>query len=202
MSPAGSRSGRVPALAALLAVLLSGCAGENAATDGTSGPLLKTIAGTGRTVLLGPADRFPAPSIRGESLDGRPLALSTFRGKVVVVNVWASWCPPCRAESPTLVKVATGTAPKGVVFVGLNVKDARDAARRFEQVHGVPYPSLFDQQGVILTRLRRLVPQQPPSTLLIDRSGRIAGIFRGAVTEAELSGPVLALAAESAGAER
>lgn len=178
--------------------LLTGCAGTQAAETGTSGPPLKTLPQTDGNHLLRVVDRIPAPTFRGETLDGEPLDVASMRGQVVVVNFWASWCPPCRAESAGLVKVAKDNAADGVRFVGVNIKDERSAARRFEEVHGVPYPSLFDQPGVLLTRFRRLVPQVPPSTLLIDRQGRIAGLFRGAVTESQLSAPVQVLAGEKA----
>jgi thiol-disulfide isomerase/thioredoxin len=178
--------------------LATGCAGTKAVGDGSDGPQLKTLGQSDANHLLDVADRVPAPTIRGETLDGSSLDLSAYRGKVVVLNFWASWCPPCRAESPTLVKVARDTAPLGVSFVGVNFKDERSAARRFDEVHDVPYPSLFDQPGVILTRLRRFVPQVPPSTLLLDRSGRIAALFSGGVTESDLAAPVRALAAETA----
>ncbi len=192
------RPARLLALCALTSALLTGCAGTNAVNSTSSGPLLRTLPGGDANHLLRVADRMPAPSIRGTSLDGQALDLAALRGKVVVVNFWASWCPPCRAESANLVKVANDMAPRGVAFVGVNFKDDRSAARRFEKVHAVPYPSIFDQPGVLLTRLHRLVPQQPPSTLLIDRDGRIAGLFSGGVTETELSGPVQALASERA----
>lgn len=184
------------ALCLLTTSLLAACSGTK--TDLPSGPRQQTLPGAIGSTLLDVGDRIPAPTIRGESLDGTELDLSAMRGKVLVLNFWASWCNPCRAESPTLVKVAQDNAARGVAFVGINIKDDRGAARRFDEVHGVPYPSLFDQPGVILTRLHKLIPQQPPSTLLIDRAGRIAGIFRGGVTEAELSGPVQALASETA----
>jgi thiol-disulfide isomerase/thioredoxin len=175
--------------------LLAGCAGTNAVADGTGGPQLKQLQ-TGSTGLLRIEDRSPAPALRGETLDGGRLDVADLKGKVVVVNFWASWCPPCRAESPYLVKVAKDTAASGVAFVGINIKDDRNAALRFDEVHDVPYPSLYDQPGVLLTRFRNLVPQVPPTTLLIDRQGRIAGLFRGGVTEAQLSGPVQVLAKE------
>lgn len=185
--------------AALLVPLLAltGCAGTQAASDGSGGPQLRSVD-TRSTGLLPVADRTPAPPLAGQTLDGGRLDVGAMRGQVVVVNFWASWCPPCRAESPGLVKVATDTAPLGVRFVGVDIKDDRSAAQRYEQVRGVPYPSLYDQPGVLLTRFRRLVPQVPPTTLLIDRRGRIAALFRGAVTETELSGPVQALAREAA----
>jgi thiol-disulfide isomerase/thioredoxin len=186
------------ALCALAAVLVSGCTGKNAVSDGSGGPQLGGLQQGGANKLLRVQDRRPVPAIHGETLDGRPLDLASFQGKVLVVNFWASWCAPCRAESPTLVRLATETAPLGVAFVGVNFKDGRDAARRFVDVQGVPYPSLFDQPGVILTRLHKLVPQSPPSTMLIDKTGRVAALFVGGVTETELSGPVHALVRETA----
>lgn len=184
------------ALCLLTTSLLAACTGTK--TDGPSGPQQKTLPGGVGSTLLDVSSRIPAPTIRGESLNGTEIDLSSMRGKVLVLNFWASWCNPCRAESPTLVKVAQDNAARGVAFVGINIKDDRGAARRFDEVHGVPYPSLFDQPGVILTRLHKLIPQQPPSTLLIDKAGRIAGIFSGGVTESELSGPVQRLASEPA----
>lgn len=185
------------ALCAVVTSGLAGCTGTNAVTDGSSGPQLKQID-TGSTGLLPIGERIPAPTLHGETLEGSDLDVSSLRGHVVVVNFWASWCPPCRAESPNLVQVANDTAAKGVRFVGVNIKDDRSAAKRFDETHDVPYPSLYDQPGVLLTRFRKFVPQVPPTTLLIDRQGRIAGLFRGGVTATELSGPVQSLAGEPA----
>jgi thiol-disulfide isomerase/thioredoxin len=192
------RPARFLAACLLGTVVLTGCTGKNAVGTGTTGPLTKTLANPDANRLIRAGDRRPAPTIRGETLDGDPIDLASYRGKVVVLNFWASWCPPCRAESAGLVKVARDTAPLGVAFVGVNIKNDRSAALRFNEVHGVPYPSLYDEPGVVLTRLRRLVPQEPPSTLLLDRQGRIAALFIGGLTESELSGPVQALAGERA----
>ena len=91
---------------------------------------------------------------------------------------------------------AGGVLPSRLQFVGVNIKDEAGNARAFERSHGVPYPSISDQSGSLLTRFRTLVPQTPPTTLLLDREGRIAARFIGGVTEAELLEPVQALAAE------
>jgi thiol-disulfide isomerase/thioredoxin len=181
---------------AVLAALTSACTGKSAVADGSGGPQRGALsqAGTGRVLAVG--DRLPAPGIHGVTLDGTSLDLASLKGKVVVVNFWASWCAPCREESPRLVKVAHDTAALGVSFVGVDFKDDRSNAQRFVDVHGVPYPSLFDQPGVILTRLHKLVPQFPPSTMLLDRSGRIAALFIGGVTESGLARSVQALAQE------
>jgi thiol-disulfide isomerase/thioredoxin len=189
-----------PALlsAALAAVLaLTGCSGEPATADGPTTPQLK-IVDAGENGLIAVGDRPPAPQLSGTTLEGEPLDVADYRGKVVVLNFWASWCPPCRAEAPNLVEVAQATKASGVEFIGVNVKNARDEALAFERKQGVPYPSLHDQPGILLTRFRTLVPQVPPTTLILDRQGRIAGRFIGGVTTRELMRPVQALAAERA----
>jgi thiol-disulfide isomerase/thioredoxin len=180
-------------LAGVLA--LTGCSGESATVDGPTSPTLKVVD-AGENGLIAEGDRPPAPQLSGTTLEGERLDVADYRGQVVVLNFWASWCPPCRAEAPNLVEVAEQTKASGVQFVGVNVKNARDEALAFERKQGVPYPSLHDQPGVLLTRFRKLVPQVPPTTLILDRQGRIAGRFIGGVTTRELLLPVRALAAE------
>jgi thiol-disulfide isomerase/thioredoxin len=188
---------RLPAAAAaLVAVLaLSACSGDAAAVDPV-GPQLKTIE-AGDDGLIDVADRDPAPTINGRTLAGDDLDVADLRGSVVVVNFWASWCGPCVAEAKNLVAVAEATEPDGVVFVGVNIRDDKANALAFERTHGIEYASIDDQPGALLTRFRKLVPQTPPTTLLLDREGRIAARFIGGLTEAELLAPVEALAAES-----
>lgn len=188
---------RLLTAALVLGAAVTGCSSNGAGVDGVSSPALKSIA-TGPTGLLRVQDRVPAPVLAGATLDGGRLDVGSLKGRVVVLNFWASWCAPCRAESKNLAAVARQTQASGVSFVGIDIKDDRGAARRFDVVHAVPYPSLYDQQGLSLLRFRSLVPQQPPTTLLLDRQGRIAGRFIQGVTESELSGPVQVLAAEKA----
>jgi thiol-disulfide isomerase/thioredoxin len=187
---------RLPAAAAVLAavVALTGCSGDAAAVDPTS-PQLKTIE-AGDDGLIAPDQREPAPALDGPTLRGGRIDLADLRGDVVVLNFWASWCGPCVAEAKNLVAVAEATESDGVVFVGVNIRDDKANALAFERTHGVPYESIDDQPGALLTRFRRLVPQTPPTTLLLDREGRIAAHFIGGLTEAELLAPVEALAAE------
>ena len=188
---------RPPLLATALAgvLALTACSGGSATTEGPSTPQLKTVD-TGENGLITPDDRPPAPSLSGTTLDGEQLDIADYKGQVVVLNFWASWCPPCRAEAANLIEVAEATKDEGVQFVGVNVKNAKDEALAFERKQAVPYPSLHDQPGVLLTRFRKLVPQVPPTTLILDRQGRIAGRFIGGVTTRELLVPVQALAAE------
>jgi thiol-disulfide isomerase/thioredoxin len=184
-------------LSAVLALLaLTACTDGGGGTDPRD-PEVAPIAPDGPTGLIRAVDREPAPTLRGTTLDGEPLDVADLRGKVVVLNFWASWCSPCRAEAKNLVAVAEATRADGVVFVGVNIKDEPTPAKRFDEVNGVPYPSIHDQKGEILLRFRKLVPQSPPTTLILDREGRIAGRFIRPVTETELLGPVQVLARES-----
>jgi len=191
-------SARRPAVlaAALAAVLaLSACTGDAGAGGVPRTPQLVPIDGS-TDGLLPPDERTPAPQLSGPTLDGDDLDVAGLRGDVVVINFWASWCGPCRAEADNLSAVAEQTAASGVTFVGVNVKDEKGNAQVFEREYEVPYASIHDQPGALLTRFRKLVPQTPPTTLLLDREGRIAARFIGGVTEAELLEPVQALAAE------
>jgi thiol-disulfide isomerase/thioredoxin len=183
------------ALIALLAV--TGCSGGSAVAADPSTPQLKTVD-AGENGLIAVGDRPPASRLAGTTLTGEQLDVGDYAGQVVVLNFWASWCPPCRAEAPHLIEVANETRDEGVQFIGVNVKNARDEALAFERKQAVPYPSIHDQPGVLLTRFRKLVPQVPPTTLLLDKQGRIAGRFIGGVTIRQLLTPVRALAAEPA----
>lgn len=196
MGPVLRRPARTAAaLACVLA--LAACSGDGSATaEGPQSPQLKALD-TGDDGLIAVADRQPAPALSGTTLDGERLDLADLRGQVVVLNFWASWCAPCRAEAPTLNEVARTTADKGVRFVGINVKDELGSARAFERNQEVVYPSLHDQPGRLLLRFRKVVPQTPPTTLVLDRQGRIAAFFAGAVRISDLLPPVERIAAET-----
>lgn len=190
------RRPRFAACALVGALALTACSGESAVSADPSSPQLKTLD-TGADGLIEVQDRTPVPELSGTTLDGEPLDVSAMRGQVVVLNFWASWCAPCRAEAETLNEVATRTADQGVRFVGINVKDELGSAQAFERKQEVGYPSLFDQPGRLLLRFRKAIPQTPPTTLIVDRDGRIAAFFAGAVRLSDLLGPVEQIAAES-----
>ncbi|MEU6084716.1 TlpA disulfide reductase family protein [Streptomyces sp. NPDC047108] len=170
-------------------------------SGGTSGGSSDTkfVTGTGGIDTAKPADRKPLPEISGKTLEGKPLDLADYTGKIVVVNVWGSWCAPCRAEMKHLVKVANDTKADGVQFVGINTRDPNKApAVKLEKEYDVPYPSLYDPMGKLMLRFPpgSLNPKAIPSTLVIDRKGRIAARALKALNEKDLKRTLEPLIAE------
>ncbi|MEU9162801.1 TlpA disulfide reductase family protein [Streptomyces sp. NPDC048424] len=186
--PAGA--GLVVATGLLLAGLLTDDGDTRAAPGGRAGGI-STAAGAR---VLDPGARRHAPALAGDDLDGRPAGLTGLRGHVVVLNVWGSWCGPCRAEAEDLARLSRETPGEEVRFLGINTRDPdRAAARSFVREHGLDFPSLHDPAGELLLRFppELLNPQAVPSTLVIDRRGRIAVAIGGAVTDEQLR-PLLA----------
>lgn len=172
-------------LAAAAAVLaLAGCSTPSTGTGGF-------VTGDGSITVVAVAERRPAPAISGTTLDDRAWSSQSAAGKVIVYNVWGSWCQPCRAEAPALQAVAEATADRAV-FVGLNTRDLDPAApRAFVRGFGITFPSLFDPDGTLLLAFAgQLPPSAIPSTLIVDAEGRVAARVVGVTTEATLLGLV------------
>jgi len=171
---------RLLVLALLATVVLSAGGCGNVGSTGAKG----YIDGAGVITLLPAAERRQPGAVSGKTLEGHPLSLSSYAGKMVVVNVWGAWCPPCRAEATELAAAARALAPKGVVFVGVNTRDASaDNALSFQRHYDIPYPSIYDPGGRNLLAFRRtLTPNAIPSTVIIDRQGRVAASILGEVT--------------------
>ncbi|MFJ5215429.1 TlpA family protein disulfide reductase [Streptomyces sp. NPDC088354] len=162
--------------AAAFALAATACSTSTASSNGT-GNGSNYVGGTGEISTIAQGHRTAAPDLSGKTVDGAQLSLADYRGKVVVVNVWGSWCPPCRAEAPHLAEVARQTKSQGVEFVGINTRDLQTAqAKAFEKEFGIPFPSLYDPAGDLLLRFPKgsLNPQAIPSTLILDRQGKIA----------------------------
>jgi thiol-disulfide isomerase/thioredoxin len=156
-----------------------------------------TAARSGLTLYPAGA-RTAAPDIRGATLTGGQLALADLRGEVVVVNVWGSWCNPCRAETPDLVRVAAATKAQEVRFVGIDTRDNPDAARAFVRAFKVPYPSIIDRDGNVLLNFNGIIPAYAvPSTLVIDPAGKIAARMIGRIGYSTLLGIVHDILAET-----
>lgn len=183
---ARGRTTLLAAGAAALALALSACG-----SGGTSGGSGNTnfITGSDGIATVKKGDRKPAPDLSGQTIDGKQLDIASYKGKVVVLNVWGSWCAPCRAEAPNLVKVAKDTAGKGVQFVGINTRDtSTQPALAFEKRYGVPFPSLYDPSGKLMLRFKKgtLNPQLIPTTIVVDRNGDIAARALQALSEEKL----------------
>jgi thiol-disulfide isomerase/thioredoxin len=131
-------------------------------------------------------DRSVVPVVSGRTLQGTAISTAQFANHVYVLNVWASWCGPCKAESPALASLARGLMPSGVKFIGMDEADTKAAAARFAASVRVPYPELFDAEGDALAHLKLLPVKGIPSTLVVDRAGRMAARVIGAVSADEL----------------
>ena len=170
----------VLAVVAVLALTATGCGAVGSTGD------KGYISGEGVITLLPEAQRKAPGTVSGETLEGDQVSLSSYAGKVVVVNVWGSWCPPCRAEADDLAKAYRELAPKGVVFLGINTRDSsQDNGLSFQRRYQVPYPSIFDPGGrTLLAFHRTLTPNSIPGTVVIDRQGRVAASILGEVPSA------------------
>lgn len=131
--------------------------------------------------LLPAGDRTALPPLSGMAVGGGRLHWTAFRGHVLVVNFWASWCPPCNAEQPLLNLAARQLTGAGVRFVGVDIEDQQAAAQGFRMSHHVRYPSLFDPADAYTMRLRAQGPTYPPFTLVVNRRGQIAGRILGSL---------------------
>lgn len=177
---------RVLVLAALIcSVLLAGCSHAVSGSGGDQG----FVAGKGIiTSVRTAADRKVPGAVAGTTLDGDRVSLADYRGKVVVVNVWGSWCGPCRAEAAMLADASRDLADQGVEFLGIDSRDpSAGNAQAFVRRFKVPYPSIYDQQGSTLLAFRGTLPATTvPSTVVVDAQGRVSGSVIGPITRTTL----------------
>jgi len=166
----------------LIVVLATGWAG-----GGNSG--VTTVGGNPSAVVYPAGHRPLAPEFTGTTLTGSKLSFSSYRGRVVVLNFWGSWCVPCREEAPILAAVAAKYQPSGVSFLGVDVRDTTASALAFTHGFHVSYPSVSDQSSAITLDFTtaRVPIAGTPTTLVVDRSGHIAGAVFGTVTYPDLT---------------
>jgi thiol-disulfide isomerase/thioredoxin len=160
-----------------LALLLSAC--------GKSGVEMANedfVAGNGATTYIQESERVAAPALSGMTLLGTQYSLPA--NQVAVVNVWASWCSPCRAEEPTLAALVEKYSE--VNFVGILTRDNLVNAEAFVRKRNSPYPTLIDD-ALLIGFSKSLPANAIPSTVVIDKNGLVAGRISGVVTIASLS---------------
>jgi peroxiredoxin len=146
------------------------------------------VDGNPAAVLYTAGHRPLAPDFTGTTLTGSRLSFSSYRGRVVVVNFWGSWCVPCREEAAALAVTAQQYEPAGVAFLGIDVRDTTASAEAFARSFGITYPSVSDSGSQITLDFTAVVPiAGTPTTLVIDRTGHIAGAVFGQATYAELT---------------
>ncbi len=202
--PRTRKLGSIAAFAIAASLSLATLGGSLASCSASNGNALgdtRYVADGAGVVTTYAADkRKPAPEISGTDLDGKPLSLAQFSGKVVVLNFWASWCPPCRAEAPALEQVYNDTKSLGVQFVGVDIREnGKSDGVNFVETHGISYPSFSDQAAKIALKFRGtgVVPETPPSTLVIDRTGHIAALGLGEMRVNQLKSLVTDVAKEA-----
>lgn len=140
------------------------------------------MPGEGNITEIAAEDRGDPVDVSGEIVGGGSLDLGDLRGQVVVVNVWGSWCVPCRAEMPLLVAAADELPAEDTEFVGINVRDAApENAAAFERDLGVDFPSIYDPGSTTLDEFGRYRPTAMPSTAILDRQGRVAALISGEI---------------------
>ncbi|MGX1132334.1 peroxiredoxin [Streptomyces glaucescens] len=196
---AASRTTLLAAGAVVTALALSACT-----SGGTSGGGGNTNLVTGKEGIATAAKgkRAEAPELSGKTIHGKQLSTADYKGEVLVVNFWGSWCGPCRIEAKNFQKVHEDLKDEDVRFVGVNTRDTSlTPALAFEEEQGITFPSLYDPTGKLMLRFEKgtLNPQLVPSTLVIDREGKIAARALSALSEEKLRGMIEPVLAEKSG---
>ncbi|HEX3792367.1 MAG TPA: TlpA disulfide reductase family protein [Pseudonocardiaceae bacterium] len=194
------RSLAVLALACLSGVgVLAGCTSTHDAVDQSG--FYAFVSPGGKTQFFYPvAQRKPLAPLSGDSLTqpGKLIQVADFTNQVVVINLWGSWCGPCRSEAPDLAQAYNQTKKLGVEFLGLDERDVRSAAADFVHNNQIGYPSIFDDGGRGMLALNGFPREAVPSTLILDRQHRVAAVYIGQVYAGTLLPMIQQIAAESA----
>ena len=181
-------------IALLVTPFLVACSSSDGSIAGSE---TSFVAGDGTMTLVPVADRENPVELSGITLEGQQLDIAQFRGQVVVVNVWASWCSPCRAEADELANLAKEFSNESVQFVGLNTRDSLPSAIAFNKRFATGFPSIQDKEGELTLAFGKLGPAATPTTIVLDKSGKPAGRILGVITEAQLRSLVKAILEET-----
>jgi thiol-disulfide isomerase/thioredoxin len=147
-----------------------GLAGAGNADQAALAPLLKTLD------LRNYTSRTAPPPFSGSTLDARPLSITEYRGSVIILNFWASWCLECRPEMPVLERLQREFSSRGLIIIGVNTREKKEAAWRYAKELGLTFPLVLDRDGKI-NALYGVVGL--PTTFVIGRDGRAIGFAVG-----------------------
>ena len=179
----------------LFCLFVSACATPNASiqNSGDAG----FISGDETATFLQVEQRNSAPELTALDFEGKAIDLNDYKNKVIVLNVWGSWCGPCRKEASELQALYLKNKESGVEFVGINIRDSKVSAEKFIINFGITYPNIFDRDGVKLLGFKDTLPANAiPSTLLIDKNGKVAARQLGPIDRALLQGFISSLVDE------
>lgn len=179
----------VALVAALLILIgLAGCSTDSAGKDSQTGSEDGYVAGDNQLTRVPIKDRRKAPVISGPSVADPKKTISSadHAGEVLVVNVWGSWCGPCRKEAPDLQAASAETADQAH-FIGIDSRDSGIAQpQAFQRANDIDYPSIYDPDGAQVVKFENMPPSAIPSTLVIDEQGRVAVRILGPISKATL----------------
>lgn len=190
--------GVMRAVALALGVLLAAtaCTTGTDAVDQNSGGEFRFVQGQPAGEVIAPDKRARLPAIEGILLTGGSVNLDRLKGKVLVLNFFASWCAPCRVESPEFDEVFRQFQTQGVEFYGIAVKDTESGAASFVAAKSITYPTIFDPRSEIALLLRDYPTQAIPSTIVVDRDGKVAAVYVAAVSKQDITKTVTSLVAQ------
>lgn len=165
-------------------LMITGCSTDSAGQDSQTGTENGYVGHDQQFTRVPIKKRDKAPIISGPNLlDGKKINSADYAGKVLVINVWGSWCPPCRKEAPDL-QAASDELGSKAQFIGIDSRDPGDAApRAFVRAHKISYPSIYDPDGSEVVKFHDLPPSAIPSTLIVDKQGRLAVRILGSISK-------------------
>jgi peroxiredoxin len=172
--------------AAVAVVLLGGALAATLATSGSSGGSGRVV--NGNTIEYTAGHRPLAPDFAGTSLTGTPVSMSSYQGKVLVLNFWGAWCAPCRSEAETLEVAYQQYHGQGVDFLGDDVADTPANALSFIHSENISYPSINDPGYAVVQRFSAAAPvSDTPTTVVIDKTGHVVGMVLGTISTGDLT---------------
>lgn len=196
-----SRRGVLTAGGVLLAGLtmgLSACAQEDSlAKQAKAGDNKNYVAGDGSVTEFAKADRSAPVALKGTLFNGQTVKPEDLLGKVTVLNFWFAACAPCRIEAPQLEALHLDFKDQGVQFFGVNLRDEQATAEAFDKTFNITYPSFNDKDGAVLLSVSGIVPPGAvPTTLVLDKEGKVASRVLGEIEKSTLKALITSAVAE------